>query len=100
MPEKITNLSKFTPEGLLGKLFKKARGLNHLNEQLLKHLPKQFSSLSLCAIENNTATFITNNQAVAFRAQKQNNILLSATKQIDALRQIEKIVIKVDLQEY
>ena len=98
MSEKITNLSKFTPKDSLGRLFKKARGLNRLNEQLSKHLPEQFALLSLCAIEGNTATFVADNQALIFRAQQQNNIVLDATKQVAELAQIEKVIIKLDLK--
>lgn len=98
MSEKITNLSKFTPKGSLGILFKKARDLSRLNEQLSKHLPEQFVSLSLCAIESNTATFVTDNQALVFRAQQQNNIVLDAIKQVASLTQIEKVIIKLDLK--
>ncbi len=100
MSEKITNLSKFTPKGALGQLFQQARTLNHLNEQLSEHLPEQFTLLSLCAIENNTAIFVTDNQAIIFRAQKQNDILLNAVRQIEPLIHIEKVVIKIDLKEY
>ncbi|SEH94138.1 hypothetical protein BAZSYMB_SCAFFOLD00006_40 [Bathymodiolus azoricus thioautotrophic gill symbiont] len=64
------------------------------------HLPEQFASLSLCTIENNTAIFVTDNQAIIFRAQKQNDILLNAVKQIESLIHIEKVVIKIDLKEY
>jgi hypothetical protein len=100
MSEKITNLSKFTPKGTLGQLFQQARTLNHLNEQLSARLPEQFALLSLCAIENNTAIFVTDNQAIIFRAQKQNDILLNAVRQVESLIHIEKVIIKIDLKEY
>ncbi|SFV86476.1 hypothetical protein MNB_SUP05-SYMBIONT-4-1367 [hydrothermal vent metagenome] len=99
MSKKITNLANFTPKGALGQMFTQARALNELNEQLSEFLPKTFKSLSLCVVENNIATFVTNNQALAFRAQKQPDILLEALRQIKPLRQIEKVVIKVDLKE-
>ncbi|CAC9442434.1 hypothetical protein [uncultured Gammaproteobacteria bacterium] len=98
MSEKITNLSKFIPKGALGQLFQQARALNHLNEQLSEHLPEQFALLSLCTIKDNTATFVTDNQAIIFRAQKQNTVLLSAIKQVKSLTHIEKVVIKIDLK--
>lgn len=94
MSKKIINLSKFTPKGTLGSLFQQARDLSQLNKELSKYLPEQFKSLSLCRIEHNVATFITDNQAIIFRAQKQDAILLSAIKQITSLAHIEKIKIK------
>lgn len=98
MPKEIKNLSNFTPKGALGQLFTQARALNHLNEELSKYLPEQFKSLSLCVVNDDVATFITHNQALAFRAQKQNTILLNALRQIESLRHIEKVIIKVNLK--
>ncbi len=95
-----TNLSNFTPEGKLGVLFAQARMFNQLNDQLSTLLPETFKALSLCALKDGTATFVTNNQAVAFRAQKQHNILLDIVKNLEDLSGIQKIIIKVDLQEY
>jgi hypothetical protein len=46
----------------------------------------------------NTATFVTDNQAIIFRAQKQNTVLLNAIKQVKSLTHIEKVVIKIDLK--
>ena len=100
MSKKITNLANFTPQGALGQMFARARTLNELNEQLSGYLPKSFKSLSLCAIDNNTATFVTDNQALTFRAQKQADTLLDALKQVAPLTQIEKVVVKVVLKEY
>lgn len=98
MSKKIINLGKFTPKGTLGQLFQKARVLNYLNEQLSEYLPEYFTSLSLCVIENNTITFVTDNQAIIFRAKKQNDILLNAIRQIELLTHIETVIIKVDLK--
>jgi hypothetical protein len=95
-----TNLSNFTPKGKLGALFAQARMFNRLNDQLSTLLPDAFKTLSLCALKDNTATFVTHNQAVAFRAQKQQDTLLDILKNLDALSNIQKIIIKVDLTEY
>jgi hypothetical protein len=95
-----TNLSNFTPKGKLGVLFAQARMFNQLNDQLSTLLPEAFKTLSLCALKDNTATFVTHNQAVAFRAQKQQDALLDILKNLDALSSVQKIIIKVDLTEY
>ncbi|KAA0446097.1 MAG: hypothetical protein FXV79_02185 [Candidatus Thioglobus sp.] len=100
MSKKITNLANFAPHGALGLAFTQARKLGHLNSQLLQYLPEPLQSLSLCAFDDNTATFVADNQALAFRAQKQSSVLLEALWQIEALTQIKKVAIKVDLQKY
>ena len=81
-------------------MFAQARMLNQLNDQLSTLLPDAFKTLSLCTIKDNTATFVTQNQAVAFRAQKQQDTLLDILKSLDALSNIQKIIIKVDLTEH
>lgn len=98
MSKKITNLANFTPKGALGRMFAHARALNELNQQVAKYLPESFQSLSLCAINKDTATFITHNQALAFRAQKQPDVLLNTLKQIESLAQIKKVVVKISLK--
>ena len=95
-----TNLSSFVPDGKLGMLFVKAKMFNQLNDQLLGVLPKDLKKLSLCALKDNTATFVTHDQAVAFRAQKQHDLLLDILKDFDVLSQTQKVIIKVDLKEY
>jgi len=102
MPSKnnTTNLSSFVPEGKLGALLVKAKMFNQLNDQLLDVLPKDLKKLSLCALEDNTATFVTQDQAVAFRAQRQHDLLLSILKDFDILSKTQKVIIKVDLKEY
>jgi hypothetical protein len=100
LKKNTTNLSNFTPKGKLGVLFAKARAFNQLNDQLSALLPEAFKTLSLCALKDGTATFVTNNQAVAFRAQKQHNVLLDIVKNLEDLSGVQKIIIKVDLQEY
>jgi len=93
-------LSNFTPKGKLGALFAQARMFNQLNDQLSTLLPGAFKTLSLCALKDNTATFVTHDQSVAFRAQKQHDVLLDTLKNLDALSKVQKVIIKVDLKEY
>ncbi len=95
-----TNTSNFTPKGRLGALFAQARMFNQLNDQLSTLLPDAFKTLSLCTLKDNTATFVTQNQAVAFRAQKQQDTLLDIIRSLDALSNIQTIIIKVDLTEH
>ncbi|MDG2354000.1 MAG: hypothetical protein P8L86_04215 [Gammaproteobacteria bacterium] len=95
-----TNLSNYTPKGKLGVLFAQARAFNQLNDQLSTLLPEAFKTLSLCTLKDGVATFVTHNQAVAFRAQKQQDFLLGIIKNLDALSSVQKIIIKVDLTEY
>lgn len=91
-----TNLANYTPSGQLGTMFTKARTYNHINDRLSQILPAEFSSLKLCAIDKQTATLITNNQALAFRAQKQAKLILQALHQLQVLSKINKVVIQLD----
>lgn len=91
-----TNLSNYTPSGQLGTMFTKARTYNHINDQLSKILPSEFSTLKLCAIDKETAILITNNQALAFRAQKQAKLIIQTLRQLQALSKINKVIIKLD----
>ena len=98
MPDnKPIHLASFIPSGDLGRLFKHAKALNHLNDLLSEFLPSTLKSLSLCAIQGDTAVFVTKNQAVAFQAQKQTKTLLQALHQVQALSHINKTNIKIDL---
>lgn len=81
-------------------MFAQARMFNQLNDQLSTLLPDAFKTLSLCTLKDNTATFVTQNQAVAFRAQKQQDTLLDIIRSLDALSNIQTIIIKVDLTEH
>ncbi len=101
MPSKTTkNLANFAPKGRLGQLFAKGRAYNRINNQLSTLLPPSLKSLSLCMIDDETATFITNNQALAFRGQKQSKDLLSILRTLEGLSHIQKVKIKVDIKEY
>lgn len=95
---KIVNLAKFVPTGKLGALFAQAKAYNKINTQLREILPAEINSLELCLIKETTAILITNNQAVAFRAQKQHKLLLAALTGLDGLAQITKITIKINLK--
>jgi hypothetical protein len=100
MSKIIINLANFNPKGLTGQMFAKARLLNQINEQLSQQLPTQFKSLSLSAVDEGVATFVTHNQALAFRAQKQSAALLNVITKMESLASIQKVVIKIDLKEY
>lgn len=93
-----TKLADFSLKGRLGLLFSQARMFNDCNDKLLKILPDNLKALSLCAIKDDVATFVADNQATAFVAQQQQKILLDALRGIDGLPKIKKIVIKVDLK--
>lgn len=99
LESKLTNLSQFTPKGGLGILFTQARAYNQVNSELRELLPSELNRLELCLIKAQTATLITGDQAVAFRAQKQNKLLLSLLTSLEGLSQIKKIVVKVNLKE-
>lgn len=92
-----TNLADFNPKGKLGLLFAQAKLFNHYNDQLSIVLPDNLKSLSLCAIKNDLATFVTDNQACAFLAQQQQKTLLNALQKINGLSKIQKIAVKVSL---
>lgn len=91
------HLANFIPSGNLGKLFKHAKRLNHLNDLLSEFLPSTLKTLSLCAVKNDTAVFVAKNQAVAFQAHKQTKTLLDALHQIQELSHVTKTSIKIDL---
>ncbi|WP_291931881.1 hypothetical protein [Candidatus Thioglobus sp.] len=95
-----TNLANFIPKGELGQLFVKARAYNLINNKLISLLPSPLKTLSLCVVEDNVATLVTSNQAVAFRAQKQCSELLSIIQTLEGLSHIQKITIKVNFKEY
>ena len=96
--KKTTNLSSFSPSGDFGKLFKQAKLYNKINTELNNVLPKTLSGLELCLIKNNVATFITNNQSVAFRAKQQISEILSLIHSIPDLQNINHVDIKVTVK--
>ncbi len=95
----LTNLASFVPNGQLGQLFAQAKAYNKINIELAKLLPNTLKSLELCLIKDNTATLITHNQAIAFRAQKQLVILLELLTQIPALESVIHVEIKININK-
>jgi hypothetical protein len=95
----LTNLASFVPSGQLGQLFAQAKTYNQINVELVKLIPSTLKPLELCLIKDNTATLITQNQAVAFRAQKQLTVLLELLTQIPTLESITRIEIKISINK-
>lgn len=95
----LTNLASFMPSGQLGQLFAQAKTYNQINIELAKLLQDTLKSLELCLIRDNTATLITHNQAIAFRAQKQLVTLLELLIQIPALVSITHVEIKININK-
>ncbi len=91
-----TNLTNFKPAGALGGLFEKARTHNHLNDQLQVLLEAQFKGLALCLVKGDCVTLIAPNQAIAYRANKQQAALLTIVQQIQGLANTTKLLIKVN----
>jgi hypothetical protein len=95
----LTNLASFVPSGQLGQLFVQAKTYNQINVELVKLIPSTLKPLELCLIKDNTAILITQNQAVAFRAQKQLTVLLELLTQIPTLESITRIEIKISINK-
>jgi hypothetical protein len=95
----LTNLASFVPSGQLGQLFAQAKTYNQINVELVKLIPSTLKPLELCLIKDNTAILITQNQSVAFRAQKQLTVLLELLTQIPTLESITRIEIKISINK-
>ena len=95
----MINLAQFSPEGALGKMIAQAKKINQINEQLKQILPDELNTLEVCLIKDQSATLITNNSAVAFRAQRQVKEILELIKPISALDAINHIEIKVTVEK-
>lgn len=95
----LTNLASFVPSGQLGQLFTQAKTYNQINVELVKLIPSTLKPLELCLIKDNMATLITQNQAVAFSAQKQLTLLLKLLTQIPTLESITRIEIKININK-
>ena len=95
----LTNLASFVPSGQLGQLFAQAKTYNQINVELVKLIPSTLKPLELCLIKDNTAILITQNQAVAFSAQKQLTVLLELLTQIPTLESITRIEIKISINK-
>ena len=95
----LTNLASFVPSGQLGQLFAQAKTYNQINVELVKLIPSTLKPLELCLIKDKTATLITQNQSVAFSAQKQLTVLLELLTQIPTLESITDIEIKISINK-
>jgi len=93
----MQNLANFNPNGKLGKMFAQAKTYNQINKELKKQLPLELNGLELCFIDKDQATLITNNQALAFRANKQTKLLIKILRQIKSLKDISKVKIRVEI---
>ena len=97
MKDKTTaNLTNFKPSGGLGKLFEKAKMHNHFNFLLQGLLPSQFKGIILCLVEEQKVTLLAPNPSIAYRAEKQQPVLLAIIQQIEGLALIKTVSIKLD----
>ena len=96
MQDKTTiNLTNFKPAGGLGLLFEKAKMHNHLNSLFQNVLPSKLNGLTLCLVEEQKVTLLATNASVAFRAEKQQKLLLSIVQQVDGLSHATSVSIKI-----
>ena len=96
MQDKTTiNLTNFKPAGGLGSLFEKAKMHNHLNSLFQNVLPSKLNGLTLCLVEEQKVTLLATNASVAFRAEKQQKVLLSIVQQVDGLSHATSVSIKI-----
>lgn len=91
-----TNLTNFKPSGGLGSLFEKAKMHNHLNSLFQKALPSKLNGLTLCLVEEQKVTLLATNASVAFRAEKQQKLLLSLVQQVDGLSNTKSVSIIIE----
>ena len=77
-------------------MFKKAKIHNQLDDQLQVLLEEQFKGLALCLVKGDCVTLIAPNQAIAYRANKQQAVLLTIVQQIQGLANTTKLLIKVN----
>ena len=97
MKDKTTaNLTNFKPSGKLGVMFEQAKLHNHFNSLLQDLLPPQFKGITLCLVKEQKVTLLAPNSSIAYRAGKQRSALLAVVKQIEGLRSIETVSIKID----
>lgn len=93
----MQNLANFKAHGELGELLSKSRQISRFNQLVKPHLPEDLQALELCHYDDQTGTFITPNQALAFRAQQQQSALLNALIQVPELKNLTIVKIKVDI---
>ena len=97
MKDKTTaNLTNFKPSGGLGELFEKAKKHNHFNSLLQDLLPPQFKGITLCLVKKQKVTLLAPNPSIAYRAEKQQPVLLAIIQQIEGLTLIKTVSIKLD----
>ena len=97
MKDKTTaNLTNIKPSGQLGEMFEKAKLHNHFNSLLQDLLPPQFKGITLCLVKGQNVTFLAPNPSIAYRAEKQQPVLLAIIQKIDGLSSIKTVSIKLD----
>ena len=96
----IRNLTGFEYVKGFDILVQKAKLHNQLNLLLQKSLPFNLKGLTLCLVEQESISFIAENSAVAFRAEKQKKTILSIVRELDGLSNVKYISIKVDKKKY
>jgi len=77
-------------------LFEKAKMHNHLNSLFQKALPSKLNGLTLCLVEEQKVTLLATNASVAFRAEKQQKLLLSLVQQVDGLSNTKSVSIIIE----
>ena len=97
MNDKTTaNLTNYKPSGELGGLFEKAKLHNHFNSLLQDLLPSQFKGITLCLVKEQEIVLLAPSPSIAYRAKKQQSVLLAIIQQIEGLGLIETVSIKID----
>ena len=81
-------------------LVKKAKLHNNLNLLLQEALPEKLKGIELCLVEEKKVTLIAENSSLAFRAKKQQKILLDIIKKIEGLSKTRSISIAIDKNNY
>jgi hypothetical protein len=94
------NPTNFKVGSNLSALFEKAKEHNHLNMLIKRRFSDQFKGLNLCFLDSKCVTLIAKNSSIAFRAEKQKTKLLYFIKEIEGLKNIKSITIKIDKKNY
>lgn len=91
----MIDISNFSAQGSLGKLFSQAKRYNKINAKLRPILPDTLKTLELCLIQQGVATLITDNPAIAFRAKQQIPEIMALLRTASPSIKINHIEIKV-----
>ena len=91
----IKNITKIHPEGILGDLFSQAKKHNNLNLKLKALLNIDFKELSLVLVKKNTAYLAAKDSGICYLANKEKAKLLNIIKQIEGLKHIDNVTIKI-----